>query len=78
MYFEITHDNSNLSIDSINSIFQNDKIKYNLVRVDDTIDKKLVVYSMQINDMNIIPSVIEEVKKLDKTIEINVINNSTL
>lgn len=78
MYFEITHDNSDLSINSINSIFQNDNIKYNLIRVDDTIDKRLIVYSMQINNMNIIPNLIESVKKLDKTIEINVINNSTL
>ena len=53
-------------------------LNYVLVRIDDMKDKKLVVYSMQINDTNLIPKIIDRIKDLNETIEINAINNSTL
>ena len=78
MYMEISHNSNNLSINDISKIFENDNINYNLVRIDDMKDKKLVVYSMQINDTNLIPKIIDRIKDLNETIEINAINNSTL
>ena len=77
-YIEIHYPSDAVHIKSFDDIFEKKKIKYALTRMDNSSNSTLFVYAIDASNNNIISDLVAEIKQVEKTVCVNVINNNAL
>jgi len=75
VYLDIFHHSSDLKLEEISKILKKNNISYQVKRVDNGQKESSITYAMNLSNVDSLESLLKEIKGLDKTIQINLINN---
>lgn len=75
VYLDIFHHSSDLKLEEVSKILKNNNISYQVKRVDNGQKESSITYAMNLSNVDSLERLLKEIKGLDKTIQINLINN---
>lgn len=75
VYLDVFHSCSDLKLEAIAKIFDKNNILHQVKRVDNGPKESSITYALNLSDVKSLEDLLKEIKELDSSIQINLINN---